>query len=251
VVNPYEPLLSYEGTRLSLRREQPKFLNLIVVAAFLRQMQRAVKHDPLIGDYIEATLDDIAVATDLAHQLFGQSVDDHLSPPSRALLGLIAGYARQCGGAWEQCEFSRRQLREAIGWSDPRLRAHLGELVKLEYLATVCGGMGSTFRYRLLIEPDAIDNERPYLPGLKAIEQLQRDANLAGLAPHPAGQNGDPAATPQAATCEVAEHLNSCGSNDNGHGEPNLAAKSENHIYELAPPQSFRKRNHIANGAAA
>ena len=202
VVNPYEPLLGYGDERLTTRRDQPKYLNLILAVAFLHQMQRPVRHHPVLGDYIEATLDDIAIANELATELFGASVDD-LSAPGRQLAELMAGYveaqAAQRRTSWGKIDFTRRSLREAIKWSDARLRIHLGELVNLEYLAPLCGGYGSTFRYQLLVPPDVIRSGARLVPGLKSVAQLQKEASLAGLLPNLAGQNGHLAATSQAA----------------------------------------------------
>ena len=87
VVNPLEPLLSYPNEQLLVRRDHPKYLHLILAVTFLHQFQRPVKHDPDLGDYIETSLDDIAIANDLAHQLFGHSLDD-LSRPGRELVAL-------------------------------------------------------------------------------------------------------------------------------------------------------------------
>ena len=89
VVNPFEPLLSYAEDRLAVRRDNPKYLNLILAVTFLHQMQRPARHDAETGlDYIETTLDDIAIANELATALFGQTLDE-LSRPSRELLKLI------------------------------------------------------------------------------------------------------------------------------------------------------------------
>jgi DNA primase len=51
VINHYEPLLTYADDRLMMRRDQPKYLNLILAVTFLHQMQRPVKHDEWLGDY--------------------------------------------------------------------------------------------------------------------------------------------------------------------------------------------------------
>ena len=71
-----------------MRRDNPKYLHLILAVTFLHQFQRPVKNDPVIGEHIETTLDDIAIANELATALFGQSLDE-LSRPSRELLKLI------------------------------------------------------------------------------------------------------------------------------------------------------------------
>ena len=45
VVNPFEPLLSYPDDRLLVRRDHPKYLNLILAVTFLHQLQRPVQND--------------------------------------------------------------------------------------------------------------------------------------------------------------------------------------------------------------
>ena len=203
VVNPFEPLLSYGEGRLAFRRDHPKYLNLILAVTFLHQMQRPRKHDDEVGDYIETTLDDIAIANELAHGLFGQSLDD-LSAPSREALERITGHverrARELKTTEDKIEFSRRELRETFGWSDTRLRVYLRELVAMEYLAPVSGRNGLRYCYRLI--DDGVPGERQ-VPGLKDVETLRREANLAGLVTHPAAQNSHPAATPPHANGEV------------------------------------------------
>jgi DNA primase catalytic core len=203
VVNPYEPLLGYGDERLATRRDQPKYLNLILAVAFLHQLKRPLRHHPLLGDYIEATLDDIAIANELATELFGASLDE-LSAPGRRLAGQLADYVRARGKnhGWEKIDFGRRELRAALKWSDTRLRVHLAELVQLEYVQPVCGANGSAYRYRLAVAPDEILAGGRFVPGLKSVEQLQKAANLAGLDSHLAakkgylaGQNGHLAAT--------------------------------------------------------
>jgi DNA primase len=203
VVNPFEPLLSYGEDRLAFRRDHPKYLNLILAVTFLHQMQRPRKHDNELGDYIETTLDDIAIANELAHGLFGQSLDD-LSAPSREALDRITGHverrARELKTTGDKIEFSRRELRETFGWSDTRLRVYLRELVEMEYLAPVSGRNGLRYCYRLV--DGGVPGERR-VPGLKDVETLRQEANLAGLVVHPAAGNGHPAATPPHANGEV------------------------------------------------
>ncbi len=227
VVNPFEPLLSYgEDDRLALRRDHPKYLNLILAVTFLHQMQRPRKHDPELGDYIESTLDDIAIANELAHNLFGQSLDE-LSIPSRELLRLMGEYVSHRAAAENKqpnvIEFTRRELREAIKWTEARLRLHLGELVRLEYVAAVSGRFGQRYCHRLLVDPDGIDISGRFVPGLKTVEQLGKEANLAGLAPHLASRNGHLAATSQAGSCEVGTRGNPRQYKLNGHSRGNLA----------------------------
>ena len=232
VVNPFEPLLAYgEGGATSgalpLRRDHPKYLNLILAVTFLHQHQRAVRHDAQLGDYIETTLDDIAIANELAAELFGASLDD-LSFPSRALLRLLGDYvARRAAEEKNQpqaVEWTRREVREAIQWTEARLRPHLGELVRLEYVAPLGGRIGQRFTYRLLADPAQIEEGGRLGMALKSVEQLRREANLAGFGTNLAGGNGHLAGTSQAPICEVQPRAQPHEHKRNGQHPPNLAA---------------------------
>lgn len=222
VVNPFEPLLRYgEDGRLLFRRDHPKYLQLILVVTFVHQMQRAVKHDGDIGDYIETTLDDIAMANDLAGELFGQSLDD-LSSPSRDLLGLIRAHvqerATRAKVAPEKVEFSRRELLRVTGWSYYRLRVHLAELAEHEYVAPLSGRFGQRFVYRLLTldEPEGAGR---FAPDLKTVEQLRREAKTL----RPCGGFENLAGTLRGSFRKVGKPAKADKHRVNGHRPGNLA----------------------------
>ena len=46
--------------------------------------------------------------------------------------------------------FTRKELREEIGWSETQVRVNLEQLVELGYIGKISGRHGSTFRYVLL-----------------------------------------------------------------------------------------------------
>jgi DNA primase catalytic core len=241
VVNPFEPLLSYggEGGALPLRRDHPKYLSLIVVVTFLHQHQRAVKRDAVTGaEFIETTLEDIAIANELAVELFGQSLDE-LSSPSRELLRLIGDYvaakAAEIDKPALEVEWTRRELRESIQWTEARLRLHLAELVRLEYIAALSGRFGSRFRYRLMVEPAQIAEDGRLIVSLKDVETLRREANLAGLNGNLARENPNLAGTSQPSTCEVLNGANPHEHKVNGSSRANLASVGGKRIYVLRP----------------
>ena len=142
----------------------------------------------------------MAAANDIAHALFGHSLDD-LSRPSRQLLELIflEHVQRQARERkTEHVSFTRRDLREAFKWGDTRLRTHLDELVQMEYLLPLSGRFGQTFlEYRLLYDPAQEEESGRFLAGLKSVEQLRKEASLAGVLPNLAPQNGHLAPTSQ------------------------------------------------------
>ncbi|MCH6259403.1 hypothetical protein MLD52_22805, partial [Puniceicoccaceae bacterium K14] len=86
----------------------------------------------------------------------------------------------------QDCLFTRRDVRERIGWSDTQLKVHLSRLVDMEYLATRYNPRHSqSYLYELLYE-GPIQNVGKHLPGLIEVEELKRlyDANRpAGAKP--------------------------------------------------------------------
>jgi DNA primase catalytic core len=170
VVNPFADALTFLDDRTRTRRDHEKYLTLIDTMALLHQHQRPVKTTTHRGqslDYVEVTLDDIAHANRLAHEVLGRSLDE-LPPQTRRLLKSLCAWvdARTQPQAVKRSDFrfSRRDLREAIGWGDTQLRIHLDRLVALEYLLIHRGGRGQSFVYELVYDGDG--NAAPHLSGL-------------------------------------------------------------------------------------
>ena len=143
VVNPYARDLTFVDGRTRARRDHMKYLTLIRTIALLHQFQRERK---VIGEgrerieYIEATLSDIALANELAHEVLGRSLDE-LPPQTRRLLYLIdemvVSECRRLKMKRADFHFSRKLVRDSSGWSETQLRVHLGRLVDLEVAPTV------------------------------------------------------------------------------------------------------------------
>jgi hypothetical protein len=159
VINPYAEQLSFPAHSLRARRDHKKYLMLIKAVAFLHQKQRPVKESARGGQafsYIEVAREDIARANTLARHILGHSLDE-LSAQARQLLELVHGYvAEQCRVrdlAPPQFFFTRRDVRQATGWSDWQVRTHLKELEDLEYLRARSGAWGREFVYELAGDP--------------------------------------------------------------------------------------------------
>jgi hypothetical protein len=175
VVNPHARELRFPDHRTRTRRDHMKYLTLIETIAFLHQHQRPVKtaqHHGKVVEYIEVTLGDIAVANRLAHQVLGRSLDE-LSPQTRRLLMLLdQTVAAGCKGlAMERKDyrFTRKELRDAVGWTDFQVRTHLDKLVELEYVLVHRGARGQSFVYELLYEGQGKDGT-PFLQGLFEVQ---------------------------------------------------------------------------------
>ncbi|MGB2793772.1 MAG: CHC2 zinc finger domain-containing protein [Candidatus Acidiferrales bacterium] len=188
VANPYARELTFLDSQTRTRRDHMKYLALIRAIALLHQHQRERKtatHNGQALEYIEATLDDIATANRLAHEVLGRSLDE-LPPQTRRLLLLIDEMvSAECERQETQradFRFSRRDVRQHTKWGDTQLRVHLRRLEELEYLLVHRGGRGQSFVYELVFERQA-DSTRPVLPGLIDAEKLSGysyDANNAG-----------------------------------------------------------------------
>jgi hypothetical protein len=172
VVNPYADRLTFLSDKTRTRRDHEKYLTLIDAIALLHQHQRPVRTVVLESgealSYVEVTDQDIAQANRIAHEVLGRSLDE-LPPQSRRLLGEVCDYVqvqvRERPQRRSEVRFTRRQLREAIGWGDTQLRVHLGRLLELEYLVAHRGGLGRRYEYELAFDGD-LATAAPQLSGL-------------------------------------------------------------------------------------
>ena len=154
---------------------------MIDALALLHQYQRAsktIEHGGAIVEYVEVTLDDIALANRLAHEVLGRSLDE-LPPQTRRVLGVLDGLVRERMQA-------QALVRAATGMRDTQARVHLDRLVELDYLLPHAGRNGQRFVYELAFDGD-VANDATQVIGLMDVEALRSattsrgaGANLAG-----------------------------------------------------------------------
>ena len=158
VMNPFAEQLAYTDDRLQSRRDQPKYLNLINAVAFLRQMRKPVRSRNG-RDYVEVDEDDLRIATNLADEILGKSLDD-LNRVSRDLLAQIESLVNERvaketdpetgrGPHREDILFTRREIREFTGWPHMRIKRYIVQLVDMEFLAMESRRIGSSYHYRV------------------------------------------------------------------------------------------------------
>lgn len=198
VWNPYVEQLTFTSERTRTRRDHEKYLTLIDSITLLHQKQRRIEAREIAGRRVEAlvsTLDDIATANRLAPEVLGRSLDE-LPPQTRKLWDAVkklvttanGGNGASGGGDWKHHILTRRQVREATGWSLTQVRIHLERLAELEYIAPVGGRNGQRFEYRCSLDPRA--EHAPALIGLIDVQKLlPYDGNLTATAPHLTEQN--------------------------------------------------------------
>jgi len=201
VLNPFAPALTFPSGRTRNRRDHEKYLTLIDSIALLHQHQRARGQHTVrsrVVEYIEVTLEDIALANEIAPEVLGRSLDE-LPPQTRRLLDHIRALVKTRRGeqsAKVASTFSRREIKEVSGWSLTQVRVHLARLIELEFIASRCGRFGSAFHYELLIDADG--PEIAARIGLIEVAELRKThayaSNLAGQNGHLAGGGETPPA---------------------------------------------------------
>jgi len=175
VVNTHAEKLAYSDDRLQSRRDQPKYLNLIAAMAFVCQMQKKPKKLKTGEEYIEVAKQDIELATQLACEIFGKSLDD-LNAVSRDLLILLDELVEKRSAeirdknadnipARTDITFTRRDIREYTGWPHARVERYLKQLVDQEYVLIDSGQRGRLYRYYLAYEGQGKSGDR-FLLGL-------------------------------------------------------------------------------------
>jgi len=184
VVNPFAEQLTFASDRVRLRRDHQKYLALIDSIALLHQHQRPIRNATHAGKeiaYIEVTLEDIALANRLAHEVLGRSLDE-LPPQTRRLLGQVQTFVTERAAVQviEQSlvRFTRRELRAYTGMSEKQLRVHLDRLVELDYVLTHGGRHGQRFTYELLFDGD-MSSATPQAMGLIGVDHLEHAVTTA------------------------------------------------------------------------
>ncbi len=181
VVNPFADRLTFADHAPRTRRDHQKYLALIRAVALLYQHQRPVRQVERGGelvDYIEITPDDIKIANRLFDDLLGKSLDD-LLPQTRRLLSLthemVTARAAATGVDHGDIRFTRRMLREHVGWGQTQLRVHLGRLVEMEYVLAHRAGSAATL-YELAWSGEGQDGSS-FVVGLADLAGQDRPKN--------------------------------------------------------------------------
>jgi DNA primase catalytic core len=238
VVNPFAERLTFLDDRTRSRRDHTKYLALIRTVTLLHQHQRPVKtaqHAGRAVDYIEATLDDIAAANRLAHDVLGRCLDE-MPPQTRRLLAQVeALVAARCAKAKHEREdvrFRARELREFCGWGNSQLHLHLSRLVALEYVLAHRADHGAGLVYELVYDGGGKDGKR-HLAGLLDVEKLR--AGYGYGVSHP-GQNG--------------AHPAPVRPGSGPHPGPDRGAENARSSSETAAPEAHDAENAHQEGAA-
>ena len=122
------------------------------------------------------TLEDIDRANKLANEVLGQCLDE-LAPPSRTLLTGIYSMVKKMADkrdiSVDEFFFTRRMIREHLGWSDWQIRAHIRQLEELEYLHVRIGAQGKQYAYALNYRGQGIEGGKCYL-NLTPVDEIKK-----------------------------------------------------------------------------
>ena len=170
VDNPYAEQLKFPSDRVRDRRDNQAYMTLIDAIALLHQHQRERKCR-IAGErtvhYIEVTRSDIALANMIVSALMGSSIDDLPTQTRRLLMQIFEFVDRRAethDTPLEEIRFTRRELRQSLGWGQTQLKLHLDRLAQYEYVH-VHPGPGRTLQYELRYDGRGREGE-PTLYGL-------------------------------------------------------------------------------------
>jgi len=182
--------LSFPDHAIRHRRDHQKLLSLIGASALLHQHQRKINTVDVDGRtirYIEATEVDVVLGVHLASQVLAKGGDE-LAPQTKRLLSGATAHVKakatrhRC--PLDSVSFTRRELREALGYSEHQIRIGLDRLVSLEYLLCVYGGPGRRNAYRLADEPGELGEPRESARGVRDEPSQGAMAQRAGQTDH-------------------------------------------------------------------
>jgi hypothetical protein len=153
VIIPYTGLIDFPINWLRVRRDHERFLSLIETVAFLHQSQREQKETKEGIPYIEATIDDYKIAYDLACTVLSHTLQDLSKPASDLYKQLEKFVAKKAGETQlikkDEYKFTRREIREYLGWPDHTLVRAITELANMEYVIKISGHQGKRIYYTL------------------------------------------------------------------------------------------------------
>ena len=199
VVNPFAASLDFIDDRARRRRDHMKYLALIRSIALLHQYQRPIKTVAVDGEtvqYIEVEITDIVLANRLADQILGRSIDELPPQTRRLLIELHALVAKECETQQldqKEYRFTRRFIRERLGWGQTQVKLHVDRLLEMEYVIPHRGG-GRRVEYELLYDGRGREGQ-PTMCGLIDVTKLSSTTDpSSGSAAASSGQDDESSA---------------------------------------------------------
>jgi len=134
-----------------------KYLSLIQSITLLKQCQKTVKsvnHKGVLLHYVETTIDDIALANELAKDVLGLSITE-TPRQTQKLLTIIQAMVDEVSvervADKADVRFTRKDVRHFCDWGDTQLKIHLKRLAELECIVIHKGGRTLSYEYELMV----------------------------------------------------------------------------------------------------
>ena len=112
----------------------------------------------------------------MSNEVLGHCLDE-LAPPSRTLLTgiyeMVKDVAEKQDGGIDEVYFTRRMIREHIGWNDWQIKAHVKQLEELEYLYVRIGSRGKEYAYALNYKGQGEECSRFYM-NLTSVKEIKK-----------------------------------------------------------------------------
>jgi hypothetical protein len=186
VVNPFAKELRFIDDQARRRRDHMKYLSLIRSIALLHQHQREVKtaqtDDCEAVEYVEVTRADIALANRLSDQVLGKSIDELPPQTRRLLIELHALVSKECDTQdlrQTEYRFTRRFIRERLGWGQTQVKLHVDRLIEMEYVVSH-RSIGRRVEYELLYDGRGREGQ-PTMCGLIDVTKLAETATTTNV----------------------------------------------------------------------
>lgn len=148
IIIPYASLLTFPATTTRHRRDLQRCLSFIKTIALLRQLQKPVKNDSILGDYLEADVEDYRLMTKFLLPILTNCFDD-LSPRTLKVLRvciLLQEEKRKGLLDPDGCAFSVREIKDFADKLNVDLKSDLREtlyeLTENEWIEIVSGSFG-------------------------------------------------------------------------------------------------------------
>jgi len=191
MVNPFSKYLDFPDALMRTRRDNGRFLDLIVCVCFLRQYQKVWKFEQGF-EYIECDLEDYETAYPI--MVDGVLASTLLDIPKGAVYlydeirQMVRVMADKTGIRPEDIGFIQRDIREYSKFSSDSIRKYLQNLVDLEYIQIVSGrSRGTRLSYRLRKDEDLEKIDLSCIPTPE--EMTLRLKSAAGLRSEENGKN--------------------------------------------------------------
>ena len=161
MVNPFSKYLDFPDSLMRTRRDNGRFLDLIVCVCFLRQYQKPARRvsNEHGFEYIECDLEDYKTAYPI--MVDGVLASTLLDIPKGAMYlydeirQMLRVMADKTGIRPEDIGFIQRDIREYSKFSSDSIRKYLQNLVDLEYIQIVSGrSRGTRLSYRIRKDED-------------------------------------------------------------------------------------------------